>query len=167
MDRSSSSRMVIGPAKLKPEGTTAADQWFKEAKERQPTLNAIIYGNLIYAHWIRLRKQILKDKMERAMARLLRTTNCLKFSGSIKGDEFVELVMFFTGVLYLPHSKGSLLINGEEAWTMSYSIQGARSRMLVVELETSMCRTRQKRKPKGHSDQKLRELPETAEIGSR
>ncbi|KAM7511023.1 hypothetical protein LguiB_009898 [Lonicera macranthoides] len=67
--------------------------------------------------WIRLRKQILKDKMERAMARLLRTTNSFKFSGSIKGDEFVELVMFFTGVLYLPHSKGSLLINGEEVWT--------------------------------------------------
>ncbi|KAK3003001.1 hypothetical protein RJ639_017900 [Escallonia herrerae] len=29
----------------------AADQWFKEAKERETTLNAIIYGNIIYAHW--------------------------------------------------------------------------------------------------------------------
>ena len=29
----------------------AADHWFKEAKERHTTLNAIIYGNIIYAHW--------------------------------------------------------------------------------------------------------------------
>lgn len=29
----------------------AADHWFKEAKERHTTLNAIIYGNIVYAHW--------------------------------------------------------------------------------------------------------------------
>jgi len=29
----------------------AAEQWFKEAKERHPTLNAIIYGSIIYANW--------------------------------------------------------------------------------------------------------------------
>ncbi|GKD70108.1 pentatricopeptide repeat-containing protein, partial [Tanacetum coccineum] len=29
---------------------TAADKWFKEAKETQTTMNAIIYGNIIYAH---------------------------------------------------------------------------------------------------------------------
>lgn len=30
---------------------SAADHWFKEAKERLPSLNAVIYGNIIYAHW--------------------------------------------------------------------------------------------------------------------
>lgn len=29
----------------------AAEFWFKEAKERLETLNAIIYGNIIYANW--------------------------------------------------------------------------------------------------------------------
>jgi hypothetical protein len=29
----------------------AADQWFEEAKERHTNLNAIIYGNIIYAQW--------------------------------------------------------------------------------------------------------------------
>lgn len=29
----------------------AAEFWFKKAKERHATLNAIIYGNIIYAHW--------------------------------------------------------------------------------------------------------------------
>lgn len=29
----------------------AAERWFKEAKERHPTLNAIIYGSIIYANW--------------------------------------------------------------------------------------------------------------------
>lgn len=29
----------------------AAEFWFKEARERHETLNAIIYGNIIYANW--------------------------------------------------------------------------------------------------------------------
>lgn len=29
----------------------AAELWFKEAKERLTSLNAIIYGSIIYANW--------------------------------------------------------------------------------------------------------------------
>ena len=32
----------------------AIDYWFEEAKERHTPLNAIIYGNTAYAHWIRM-----------------------------------------------------------------------------------------------------------------
>ena len=41
---------------------------------------------------IKSRKQVLKEKVERALVRLLRMTHYLKFSARIK-SEFVELVL--------------------------------------------------------------------------